>query len=266
MKKILLVLVVMSITYGMSYSQNVSFDNAIVVLWQGEAEDDYVEVADFNLMDLGELNETTSLYLKSGQALVSKVVSAGGDIVDADMYYRIYKDGEMPGDFINANLPWHSEYVEGELTHQMWWNNIPDEIDLNLLEGITDGVYYIEVYFSAESGDSDIYYLNNDDSNYIAQFTYSSTTILDEIISEKNIEIYPNPASDNINIILSNDANALSVSLLDVNSSIIMQLSDCNSYLNNTITIPTDNLDSGLYFVRLQTIDNVFVKRIIIVK
>ncbi len=153
-----------------------SLYDAAVLTWEGGAEDVEYLVDDFDGHDFGTLNASSSLYLKSGKDYVWKV--SGGDIVSAKMFYRIYKDGDTPGAFVEQVLDWESETVSNDTTYQVWWNDAPDETNLNLLESVTAGLYNFEVYFEAENGESEILTLNNGGSNYIAQFTYEETAAL----------------------------------------------------------------------------------------
>ncbi|PLX06646.1 MAG: hypothetical protein C0596_15110 [Marinilabiliales bacterium] len=151
-------------------AQHEFINQGLIAIWEGGVEDVFYTESEFNGHNFGTLNSSSSLYLKSGQLIVSK--DAEGDIVDCLMYYRLYKSGDTPGDFNAVVLPWHSEWDEDELLFQMWWNDPPEETDLNLLEGLSDGDYILEVYFQAENGDSEILYLNNATLNYIATFTF----------------------------------------------------------------------------------------------
>ncbi len=152
-----------------------------VVCWEGGANDVYYNDTDFNGHDFGMLNSSSSLYLKSGQAFVWKV--SGGDVFSAKMFYRLYKDGDTPGAFVEQALGWESESVSNDTTYQIWWNDEPDETNLNLLESVTAGTYYVEVYFETENGDSEILTRNNDGLNYIAQFTYEESVSLTAVPS-----------------------------------------------------------------------------------
>jgi hypothetical protein len=168
-----------------------SLDSAFIAFWEGDTEDIFYNANDFNSQDFGIVGPTTSLYLKSGQLYVWK--NAGGDITDAVMNYRIYMDGETPDAFIQQSLPFHNEWAANEGTAQLWWNNEPDETDLNILEGLTEGTYYIEVYFEALDGQGNTLYFNNEGANYIAEFTYeipSDPIVIispDETLQEENL-------------------------------------------------------------------------------
>ncbi len=246
-----------------------ALDIGMIGMWEGGEDDVYYNVNDFNLHDFGTLDGAGSLYLKFGQAIISKDVDAGGDIIDADMYYRVYKNDDTPGEFINVNLPWHSDWpgATGNLTNQLWWNDAPDEIDLNLLEGAVNGTYFIEVYITAEAGDGTIYSLNNVDGNYIAQFTYSGATSIDNTNLSDACKVYPNPATDEINISIDNTISINSITILNSNSvEIHKQASSRGVGFDGKINIPTNELPPGTYFIRIETDIDVHIERFVIIK
>lgn len=160
-----------------------------ISMWEGSGSDVWYDEVDFNGHDFGIFNSSMSLYFKSGQVFSWK--NFEGDIVSAKMNYRIYKEGETPGTFVQQDLPFYSEWVSGANTDQLWWNDSPDETDINLLEGALPGTYYIEVYFEAENETGYIYYRNNEGTNYIASFTYTDDPVLTaspaSAITEENL-------------------------------------------------------------------------------
>ncbi len=248
------------------FAQHESLESGVVALWQSGETDDFYYDFGFDELDLGILTSESSLYLKSGQVTISK--DSEGDIVDVDMYYRIYKQEDASGEFVNVNLPWQSEWTDAELTYQMWWNDAPDETDLNILDGLTDGAYFIEVYFSAENGDATILYLNNATNNYIAEFTYStSTNILQpNIVSEKAFDIYPNPANEKLTLEFNEMTNVESITIINTQSSVVYQSNKSRGASGLPIEISIEELESGTYFIRVQTDQGVKVQRVIISK
>lgn len=265
MKKIICIILIV-LSASLAFSQTEGIDHAMIAIWQGGEEDVFYSETDFNGLDLGVLNSESDLYLKSGQLFVWKDV--GGDIVDADMYYRIYEIGEAPEDFTNVNLPWHSEWDDLGITNQLWWNDSPDEIDLNMLEGLTDGEYIIEVYFQAENGEAEILYLNNATQNFKATFTFSSTTNIaaPRGVKTKAYEAYPNPATDKLNIKFQNQTNVENIKMINCNSEIIYHVGKLRGASDSPIDIPIESLDAGTYFLRVESDNGVEVQRIIILK
>lgn len=246
-------------------AQNVTINYATIAIWEGGDEDVFYTDNDFNDHNFGELNETSELYLKSGQLFVAKTLD--GNIIDADMYYRIYKVGDTPGEFVNVNLPWHSEWLE-DWTHQLWWNDSPEETNLNILDGITPGNYVIEVYFQAEDGTSTILYHNNATQNFKAYFTYSVSSKISN--SQQNsatvFDAYPNPADDKISIKFSQPVNVESIKMISNNSDVVYQGGRSRGVPGTPIDIDIEDMDAGTYFIRVQTDSQVSVQRIVIAK
>ncbi len=251
------------------YSQSEIINNGIITMWEGGDEDIYYNCNDFNEHNFGTLTSTNSLYLKSGQIIVSKETSVG-DIIDCDMYYRIYKDGETPGEFVNVNLLWHSEWVETVgWTNQMWWNDSPDETNLDLLSGISSGTYNFEVYFSAENAGSTILYLNNATFNYIAQFTYSETTEVAKSIGSANsvsFEIFPNPSNEVINLQFNSATNIESIKMFNNQSSLVYDSGRSRGVSGTPVEISIEDMEAGTYFIRVQTEKGISVQRVVIAK
>ncbi|MDD4150779.1 MAG: hypothetical protein PHE33_12210, partial [Bacteroidales bacterium] len=160
-----------------------------VSMWEGSGDDTWYDEVDFDGHDFGSFNSTMSLYFKTGQVFTWQ--DASGEIVSAAINYRLFEQGETPGAFVNVNLPFFSEWASGENTDKLWWNDSPDEIDINLLEGVEDGTYYLEVYYEAETGGGATLYSNNAGANYIASFTLTSDPILTanptEALTEENL-------------------------------------------------------------------------------
>lgn len=261
MKKITILLSSLFFTL-IIYSQEAIIKYAMIAMWEGGESDFFYNQDDFNQKNYGVLTSSNSLYLKSGQLFVAK--RNGGDIIDADMYYRIYKEGTTPGEFINANLPWHSEWWEDSWLNQLWWNDAPDEIDLNLLNGITDGTYIIEVYFQMEDGNNIIHYLNNNGNNYKARFTYSSGSYVKNNNLDK-VSVYPNPANDNVLIKFSENISAQEIEIINNSSEIILQRVMPRDN-NPEISFNTSGFLAGSYFIRIKTDNEVFVKKLVIAK
>ncbi len=248
-------------------AQHESLNLGVIVMWEGGKTDSFYYADDFNNHDFGILTSENSFFLKSGRTLISKDTS--GEIIDADMFYRIYKNGEPPGKFINVNLPLHSEWVESGFTNQLWWNDAPDETYLNILTGLTDGTYSIEIYFSAETGENILLYLNNATFNYIAQFSYSGSAQTAKSRGLTNSDIFdicPNPADEKLCIKFNSVTNVESIKMIDAQSSVIYEGGRSRGIPGTPVDIPIDNVDAGTYFVRVQTENGVSVQRIIITK
>lgn len=240
---------------------------AKVSMWEGGQNDTWYNETDFDGHDFGIFNGSMSLYLKSGQVFTWK--DSEGDILWAKMNYRIYKEGETPGSFTQVDLPFHSEWTSpyGN-TDQLWWNVAPNDINLNLLEDIEEGTYYIEVYYEAMNGNSDIHYRNNSGNNYIAQFTYTLNPVLiatpGQQLTEENLngsvitlslidDFFADPNLEISNFTLNNAPTGLSIDQINYvtpTTAIITLSFDGTNFdqnINNfSITINGMELNSGI--------------------
>ncbi len=267
MKKTNFYLILLFLLFSTVLNAQYEFINqGFIAIWEGGAEDVFYSESEFNGHNFGSLGPSSSLYLKSGQLIVSK--DAEGDIVACNMYYRLYKVGETPGTFNDVILPWHSEWDEEELLFQMWWNDPPEETDLNLLEGLSDGNYIIEVYFQAENGDSEILYLNNATLNYVATFTFSSTTDIAKPrdANQNSFDVYPNPATNQLSIKFLNQTKVKNLKIINCKSEVIFDGGKIRGANDFPINLPIEQLDSGLYFIHVETEHGVEIQRVIIRK
>jgi hypothetical protein len=126
-------------------------------------------LTDFNGAYLGTYNSTQALYLDGAQNKTYKC-SPPSDVLNGKLYYRIYSTSETPGSFSSAvNLPFLSnDGATGCGGQNQTWQKA--DAGVNLLSGLCDGTYYIEVYTTADinTGTS---VANNGGTNYKATFT-----------------------------------------------------------------------------------------------
>ncbi|MDX9953373.1 MAG: hypothetical protein RBT75_04725, partial [Anaerolineae bacterium] len=126
---------------------------------------------DFNNQDLGTfIQDSTSLMLNGGEVKTYK--NNGTNITSARLYYRIYPSGNPSGSFTAINLLWAADLGNGD---QKWATSTAS---IDLLNGLNDGTYVLEIYYEASTNGADatpIIYDNNEGSNYKATFTVAST-------------------------------------------------------------------------------------------
>lgn len=91
-----------------------------------------------------------------------------------------------------------------------------------------------------------------DMGSYVLDITVNRTpTNVDELSdAAKAITVYPNPATDKINIDLAKTAGAASVSIIDLQGRAVYQASHEGSQL---VTIPVGAIANGMYFVRVES-------------
>ncbi len=84
-------------------------------------------------------------------------------------------------------------------------------------------------------------------------------TVLVNNISENKISIYPNPTTGQFTIDLRGSARPRSVEITDITGKLIKQL----SIDNHQLSIDFENQPSGIYFMEIQTENNIIIKKII---
>ena len=79
-----------------------------------------------------------------------------------------------------------------------------------------------------------------------------------EFVDNNKLIIYPNPATNFINI--SNNETIYSISISDIKGSLIFS----KSYEQNNTLINVSNFDKGIYFLEIETNDGVINKKLIL--
>jgi sensor domain CHASE-containing protein len=83
---------------------------------------------------------------------------------------------------------------------------------------------------------------------------------IDENENGKNFVIYPNPANDIVRIVPVDNPNNSSVEIINA----VGQIVKLESLSNSTLSIPVNDLERGIYFVRVQNETSKFVSKLIV--
>ena len=106
----------------------------------------------------------------------------------------------------------------------------------------------------------------NWDMYYLDDLNLSSTTsFVQDINDSEVINVYPQPAIDNLNIdikLSNNDVNRLD--LYDIRGKVL--LSTVVNQNSNNVSLDVSGLNSGIYFVKVQSKDNLYTKKVQIIK
>lgn len=141
---------------------------------------------DFNDNNFGSFNQNTSFILSGGELKTWK--NGSSDVTGAFMYYRIYEQGATAGNFIEIQLPWMANDIDGNANNQRWATN---EANINILNGLSPGNYYLEIYFKATTNEGDRW-SNNNSANYKASFS-----VTEPIFQIGNVTVSPELPSRN---------------------------------------------------------------------
>lgn len=117
---------------------------------------------DFQGANFGTLNPAlNSLILRGGEAKTFK--NGGSDVFGANLAYRIWS-GSASGSFTEIPLGFNANLGGGD---QKWDRT---DANVNLLSGLGNGVYTLEIYFRGTGNGGDFYH-SNGGINYQATFT-----------------------------------------------------------------------------------------------
>jgi len=120
---------------------------------------------DFQGASFGTFNSTVgnTLTLVGGEIKTFK--NSGSDVTGAFFDYRVFKVGDTPGSFNEFSLPFNSNLPSAG---DQMWDKTDENVDL--LAGLSNGDYTLEVFARATSTDGD-HFSNSGGSNYTASFT-----------------------------------------------------------------------------------------------
>ena len=88
------------------------------------------------------------------------------------------------------------------------------------------------------------------------------SSVVQTLSSDDTIEIYPNPATGTVTI-LAGDASLLGVSVLNVLGEDVL---DMPNLRESDITLDVSKIPSGTYFLRIQTVESIVLRKIVINK
>jgi hypothetical protein len=137
-------------------------------------------------------------------------------------------------------------------------NNQWEQFSVDLSSVSTQSISRFVLFLDQTVVNWDIYYL--DDLNLS-----STPALVQEINDSEVINIYPQPAIDNLNIDIKLSNNYVSrLDLYDIQGKVLLStVLDQNS---NNINLDVSGLNSGIYFVKLQSKNNLYTKKVQIIK
>jgi len=125
-----------------------------------------------------------------------------------------------------------------------------EEINLAQYAGATEAVLRFD-YISDMGG-----------SIYIDNLAFSTYLGIKEIAEQPTFQIYPNPASDKVNIITGNE-NIMKVNVLDVSGKTVMNI-PVETGVGATLSINTSALPKGLYLFQVYTDKGVNTSKVVL--
>ncbi len=116
----------------------------------------------FNNYHYGFFNTNDTFVLNGGEVKTFK--NGGGNVCGAEIFYAVYKSCEGSGTFSSVNIPYNGELGNGDQRWQSTGANV------NLLSGLSDGDYVLEVFWRISGDDSGGCSSEQFDSNSGANF------------------------------------------------------------------------------------------------
>lgn len=176
-KKLIAVFIILELCSTSTFAGSGIFESYVIVQANGGSANYYDLFAstgnpDFQGLNFGTFSCTNSLVIKGGQNKTYK--NGTDDILNGYLHYRVYKNGTDPNlvSFISINLGFD---INLNSSGDQQWTNAG--VNTNLLQGLVDGTYTIEIYSSADftyNGGSGTHYQNVGGANYKATFTVSN--------------------------------------------------------------------------------------------
>jgi hypothetical protein len=105
------------------------------------------------------------------------------------------------------------------------------------------------------------------DCLYVDNVNINGITVgVEELFNSNELSVYPNPASDRVMVYVNSEKSvAATISLVDLVGKVVYTLP--NSLIgsgNSMITIPTESISSGVYFLTIQSSNAVSTERVVI--
>jgi len=175
-----------------------------------------------------------------GPALYTINLATGGVVLDANTWYKVI---------------FFVDYTTNKATWQIPAKNVNGNFDLvSVASEAPDEISFIAIAGANNAASSTIKY-----DNYIVSAVNTTTMGVEDVISTK-FNVYPNPATDIINI--SNDENMgiNKVTIVDLKGSVVRTINYKQEY---NVQVNVSDLNAGIYIFNVETSDGVAVKKVI---
>ncbi|WP_445722620.1 T9SS type A sorting domain-containing protein [Flavobacterium sp.] len=193
-------------------------------------------------------------YLNNGGTIDTFLINlaAGGLVLDPDTWYSV----GCSYNTVTGELLWKTSPTAptSGIANSVWIPNLsPNEVDFVQFVVAEDATETPPI--PANTVISSILF-----DNYVARASATDTLLSNDDFnsSSANISIYPNPVNDVLNI-SSPDFELQSITVTDINGRIVKD----NKANNTNVEMNVSDLNSGVYFINVKTIDGSVVKKFI---
>ncbi len=163
----------------------------------------------------------------------------------ANDYFKMTITGMISGGTLTAPLEFYlADFTNGNSTILSDWATV----DLSGFGTVVGLQFQLE---AADNGTGTPYYFCMDD------IVYSNVSAVNDNVFENSISMFPNPANNSVNI---QNIKETSLTINDINGKVVFSKKQCLE----TENIDLQNLNSGVYFVKIKSNEKVAVKKLIV--
>jgi len=184
-------------------------------------------------------------------SISSNIINNGTDSFKGDYIARVFDDN---GNFVDSiELRSNNTLVGGNQTGTLTFTSTGSA-------AMIPGNYTIGIYYRP-TGRQWVLVNDNGNNTNLVQVAVGFATEVNEVAKATGIKVYPNPASDVLNITA--NGNITSVKISDLQGRVLKTLDVAN---HSNVSIPVSNLSSGIYFVQTITTAGTTTEKIVIRK
>jgi hypothetical protein len=225
-----------------------------------------------NAFEVGNIFDMyTGASLKTIDVHVHPVATVG-----REMYVKLYSIDAATGEFVfvdesplytiqNSDLDavvslnlFSTNTLNADESYLVVAGSYGGDTTLNDLVVGTSGISEAQTTFYFDGTDATWYYTT---STPMVRMNFDPVASSNELDNTFGFNVYPNPASDLINISISESKNA-SISIIDVTGKVV-KVSSINGL---TTSINTSELSGGVYYVKMTDGTSVYTKKVVIKK
>ncbi len=257
--------------YFQNYSETNNLSSALIsawegtefrgsTIWNGSLEPYEIDTVSFDLFGLNTLSEI-SFRLDSINTMIDT-------FIDNNFVMRNVEEGphvgidltlELHTDSFPEETTWYIEDDMGDILHQssLYWPNTLNTIVINMYQegcfrfviedSFGDGILSGSVILYNHLGD--IIFNENDFESGTSQRFYVNHNLELNELDNSSFDIFPNPSSDKVQIVLNNDQMSSTISVYTILGDLVYQKSmeDYNYHL-----ISTQEWSSGIYIIEVK--------------